>query len=494
MQVKELKNEGLSVELEITVEAGDIDKQVDAKLQEYGKTLKLPGFRAGKVPLNLLKQRYGKAVLGEVLEQAVNNSTQKALIDKNLKPALQPKIEVKEFDEGKDLIYTMEIEVLPEFEVVDLKTVSVEKLVSKVEPKALDEALERIAKQHGDSKAVERAAKKGDIVLIDFHGKTRDDGVEHPGMHSHDHKLELGSGQFIGDFEEQLTGKKAGDKLDVEVTFPDPYHSAELAGRDAVFAVDVKEVQEQVPSEINDDFAKKLGLEDEAALKKAVEEQMQAEYDQVSRMKLKRALLDILDEQHDFDVPPGMLEMEYSNIRQQISIEKPDQVEDGELKLSEEEEDELHAIAERRVRLGMILSEVGRANNIQVSDQELQRAVISEAQRYPGQEAQIFEYYKNTPQALEALRAPVFEDKVVDFIVELADIREKEVTLDELTAENEDEAYEGKSKSKTRKKAPAKKAASKKEAPKKEESGDGEQKKAPTAKKKSAGTKAKKAS
>ncbi len=482
MQVKEIKSEGLSHELEITVPAKDIDKKVDIKLQEYGKTMKLPGFRPGKVPLNILKQRYGRAVLGEVLEQAVNDSTQKVLSDKGLRPALQPKIEVKEFDEGKDLVYSMAVEVMPEFEVMDLKSLKLEKPVAKVEPKAIDEALERISKQHRETTVVQRAAKKGDIIVMDFHGRIKDDNKEHPGMHAHGSKLELGSGQFIAGFEEQLTGKKAGDKVEVNVTFPDPYHSAELAGRDAIFDVEVKEVREPKAAEIDDTFAKKFGMEDAKALHKAVEEQIQAEYSQVSRLKLKRSLLDALDEAHDFEIPAGMLELEFSSIRQQIAMEKPDQVKEGELKLTKEEEDELQAIAERRVRLGMILSEVGRKNNVRVTDQELQRAVIAEAQRYPGQEATVFEYYKSNRNALEALRAPVFEDKVVDFIVQLASVTEKEVSLEELTSEDEDDvSYLDKKKSKGKSSSGAKKKAASGE---KKEEGSDEGGEKPAAKKK----------
>lgn len=488
MQVKEVKSEGLSYELEVTVPAKDIDKKVDIKLQEYGKTMKLPGFRPGKVPLNLLKQRYGRAVLGEVLEQAVNDSTQKVLSDKGLRPALQPKIEVKEFDEGKDLVYSMAVEVLPEFKVIDLKTLTLEKPVAKADQKAVDEALERISKQHRDSEVVERAAKKGDIVVMDFHGRTKDDNKEHQGMHAHGQQLELGSGQFIAGFEDQLTGKKAGDKVEVNVTFPDPYHSAELAGRDAIFDVEIHEVRETKPAAINDEFAKKFGMEDEKALRKAVEDQIQSEYDQVSRLKLKRSLLDALDEQHDFEIPQGMLELEFSSIKQQIAMEKQDQVKDGKLELSQEEEDELQAIAERRVRLGMILSEVGRQNNVRVTDQELQRAVISEAQRYPGQEAVVFDYYKNNRQALEALRAPVFEDKVVDFIVQLAKVSEKEVSLEELSAEDDDVSYLEKKKGKGKSSSTKKKASSES---KKEAGSEGEEK--PAAKKKTSTKKAKSA-
>jgi trigger factor len=437
MQVKELKKEGLRYEAEVTVTAKDIDKKIDERLVEVGKTVKMPGFRPGKVPMNVLKQRYGKAILGEVLELAVNDSTSQVIRDKNLRPALQPKIEVKEFDAGKDLIYTMEVEVMPEFDVIDLKTLKLEKPVVKPDAKAVDEALERIGKQRRESEAVERASKKGDIVKIDFHGRTKDDNVEHPGMHSHDHHLELGSGQFIPGFEDQLIGKKAGDKVDVEVSFPKEYHAADLAGRDAIFAVEVKEVRAPKKVEINDDFAKKLGFDTEKALREAVEKQIQSEYDGASRMKLKRALLDTLDDSHDFEVPQGMLDLEYNSIIQQISMERQAE-KGGKLELDKDEEEEMRAIAERRVRLGMILSQIGQNNNIQITDQELQRAVISEAQKYPGQEAQVFEFFRKNRQALDSLRAPVFEDKVVDFIVELADVTEKPVTLEQLTAEDED--------------------------------------------------------
>jgi trigger factor len=475
MQVKELKKEGLSVEMEVTLGAKELDAQVDERLQEYAKTMKLPGFRPGKVPVAILKQRYGRAVMGEVLEKAVNDSTAKVLKEQNIRPALQPKIEIKQFDEGKDLTYTMQVETLPEFKVADLKALKVEKPTTKPEKKAVDEALERVAKQRQKTKPVEtaRATKKGDILTIDFAGRT-EEGIAHPGMASEGHRLELGSNQFIAGFEDQLVGKKKGDKVEVKVTFPDPYHSAELAGKPAIFDVTLQDIHEAVPAEINDEFAKSLGFETEAALREAVEKQMQSEYDQLGRMKMKRSLLDALDSSHSFEVPAGMLDLEFSSIKQQIAMERPDQAKDGNVKLSKEEEEELKAIAERRVRLGLILSEVGRANNITVSDQELQRAVITEAQRYPGQEADVFNYYSKNRQALESLRAPVFEDKVVDYIVSQANVTEKNVTLEELTAEDEEsylETKKGGSKKSSAKKekaddageeAPKKKAASKK--------------------------------
>ncbi len=451
MQVTELKKETLNVQYEVKVTAQDIDKEVDAKVEEVSKTIKKPGFRPGKVPVAMVKKQYGKALLGEVLEKVVNDTTAKIIEEKGLRPALQPKIEVKEFDEGKDLVYTMAVDLLPEFKVVDLKSLKLEKPVAKVEKKSVDEALERIASSNRETEVVAeaRATKKGDILVIDFHGRTAKDNKPHPGMHAHDAQLELGSGQFIPGFEDQLVGKKAGDKVEVKVTFPEQYHAAELAGQDAIFDTEIKEIRQAKPVEINDEFAQKLGLDNEKALRDIIEKQMQSEYDGFSRQKVKRALLDSLDDSHDFEIPAGMKDLEYQNILMQVKMERQADLQDGELKLSAEEEEELQAIAERRVRLGLVLSEVGRTNNVKITDQELQRAVIMEAQRYPGQEAQVFEYYRKNRQALDALRAPVFEDKVVDFILELATVSEAPVSIEELTKEeDEDESYLEKKKAK----------------------------------------------
>lgn len=449
MQVKELKNEGLNIELEVVVTAQDIDKEVDARLAEVGKTVKMPGFRPGKVPMNILKQKYGKSVLGEVLEKIVNDNTAKMIEDKGLRPALQPKIEVKEFDEGKDLKYTVALELLPEFKVLDLKGLTLDKPVSKADKKAVDEALERITKANRETEAVteKRKTKKGDILVIDFHGRTASDNKPHPGMHAHDAQLELGSNQFIPGFEDQLVGKDVGEKVEVKVSFPAEYHAAELAGQDAIFDVEVKEIRQPKDVVVDDDFAKKLGLESEAKLREIIESQIQSEYDGLSRQKLKRSLLDMLDEGHDFELPAGMVDLEYQNIMHQLRIERQADVKDGKLEMSPDEEEELKAIAERRVRLGLILSEIGRANNITINDQEMQRAVITEAQRYPGQEREVFEYYRKNQNALDALRAPVYEDKVVDFVFELATINEKPVSLEDLTkVEDEEQHYSRKAK------------------------------------------------
>ncbi len=459
MQVKQLKEDGLNHELEITVKAGEITKRVDARLAEVSKTIKMPGFRPGKVPMAMMKQKYGKAVMGEVLESAVNETSQEALKKQDITPALQPKIEVKSFDEGKDLVYTMAIEVLPKIKVKDYKGFKLTKFVAKADDKAIDDALERIAAMRKTTKPIEgkRATKSGDTVVIDFRGRTADDNVEQPGMAAEGHHLELGAGQFIPGFEDQLMGKKAGDDVEVKVTFPENYGSAELAGRDAIFDVKIHAIHESVDAVIDDEFAQSLGMEDLKALRKAVEEQTNQEFGNHTRMKLKKELLDQLDEEHNFDIPQGMKDIEFENIMHQVKLDNQQRGVSDEP--TDEEKEELQDIAERRVRLGLVLSEIGKENNIQIADAELQKAVIGEAQKYPGQEKEVFDYFAKNRDALESLRAPLYEDKVVDFIIELADVKEKEVSAEELTSEDDEEPKKAK-----KKKPAAKKAAPKKDA------------------------------
>lgn len=474
MQVKELKSEGLSHEIEITIPANDIAQRVEDKLKEASQNVSIPGFRKGKVPMQIMQQKYGRAVMGEVLESAVNETSEQALKDKKLEPAMQPKIEVKEFDEGKDLVYTVSLEVLPEFKVADYKKIKVEKPVAKPTEENIDEALTRIASGNKSSEAIkeDRATKDGDIVKIDFDGRTADDDVHHEGMKAEGHQLELGSGQFIPGFEEQLVGKKAGDKVEVKVGFPENYGAADLAGREAIFDVTIHEIREITEAKIDDEFAKKLGMDDVAALRNAVEEQIQKEFDGFSRMKTKKSLLDALDETHDFEVPPGMMDMEYQNIVAQVEQEQAAQNPGEEKKdIPQDELDELKTIANRRVRLGLVLSEIGKEANVEISEADLQQAVIAEAQKYPGQEREVFDYYSKNKDALNSLRAPLFEEKVVDYILELVEVTEKDVTPDELTSDDEDEAPA---------KPKKKKAAAKKSDDKKD---DAEKK--PAAKKKS---------
>lgn len=478
MQVKQLKQDGLLHELEVTVQASEIDTRVDSRLKEVGKTIRLPGFRPGKVPLPLLKQKYGRAIMGEVLEIAVNESSQKALEDKGLQPAMQPKIEVKSFDEGKDLTFTLSVEVLPKVKVADYKGLELEKPVAKADDKSIDEAIARIASSRRTSKTVEsaRASKNGDIVVIDFKGRTASDNVEHPGMTAQGHHLELGGGRFIPGFEDQLTGKKSGAEVEVRVTFPEEYPVPALAGQEAIFDVTIHEIRELAETEINEEFAQSLGMQDVPALRKAVEEQINRELDQQSRLILKKKLLDKLDDAHDFEIPQGMRTQELENITRQVMMDH--QQSGGEAELTDDEKAELEMIAERRVRLGLVLAEIGKDNQIRVSDQELQKAVITEAQKYPGQEKRVFDYFSKNRSALEGLRAPIYEDKVIDFILELSKISTREVTPAELVEEEEKALAEGSSE-KSEKPAKAKKSkdAGKEAKPAKESGKSGAKKK-----------------
>ncbi|MCB1591814.1 MAG: trigger factor [Alphaproteobacteria bacterium] len=494
MQVKQVKQDGLLHELEVTVQASEIDIRVDNRLMEVGKTIRIPGFRPGKVPLKILKQKYGRAVMGEILENAVNETTQKALEDKGLQPAMQPKIEVKSFDEGKDLTYTLSVEVLPKFKVANYKGFKLDKPVAKADDKSIDEALSRIASSRRTSKPVEskRASKKGDVVLIDFNGRTAADGVEHPGMAAEGHHLELGGGRFIPGFEDQLIGKKAGDAVEVKVTFPEEYPVPALAGQEAIFDVKIHELHEPVETEINDEFAQSLGMENVDALRKAVEQQINMELEQQSRLIIKKKLLDQLDEAHDFEIPAGMKAQELENITRQVMADYEQR--GGEAELNDEEKEELEAIAGRRVRLGLVLAEIGKDNDIRVSDQELQKAVIAEAQKYPGEEKRVFDYFARNRHAIESLRAPIYEDKVIDFILELSDIATRDVTPEQLVEEEQQTLNEG-LEDKDKKPAKAKKAksaAKKPESANKEKSGD--KKKKPAKDKEESGSSKKKAS
>jgi trigger factor len=391
----------------------------------------------------------------------------KAINENSLRPAMRPKIEVKTFDEDKGLEYTMAIEVLPEIKLADLSSIKLEKLTSTADKKEIDAALERIAKANKTSEKIEekRAAKTGDIVVIDFDGTV--DGNPFPGMKGDDFPLELGSKSFIEGFEEQLVGAKAGDEKLVKVTFPKDYAHDALQNVKAEFKVNVKELRAPTVPKIDEDFAKKLGFESLEKVEEAVGKQIQGEYDQVARMNLKRALLDALDEKHEFTIPAGMVESEFQGIWQQLKgghdhahgdpghVHGPDCGHDlG----TPEEQEEYRGIAERRVKLGLVLAEIGRINKIEVSNQELQQAVINEARKYPGKERQVFEYYQKNPQALEAVKAPVYEDKVVDFILERSNISTRQVTIDELTkASEQDPPKKAKSASSAKKSSASKK-------------------------------------
>ncbi|MCA3264263.1 MAG: trigger factor [Telmatospirillum sp.] len=437
MQVTETLNDGLKRSYKVIVSATDIAAKLELELDDLSKKVRLPGFRPGKAPKAVLKQRYGQSVMGDVLQRAVQDSSNQAILERGLKPAMQPKIEVVDFAEGKDLEYNLSVEVLPEIVPVDFKTIELERLKAEPGEGELAKALESLARSQKQTKKVEedRAAKSGDTLVIDFEGFL--DGTPFPGGKGSDHALELGSNQFVAGFEDQLIGKRVGDSCDVNIVFPEQYVNDKLAGKPATFKVTVKELREAVPLEQNDEFAKGLGFEDLETLKKAVKDQLSRELNRHSRARMKRQLLDKLADAHIFEVPPSMVDLEFNQIWAQVEEDRKRGVQDpaNEGKSDDDLKAEYRTIAERRVRLGLLLAEVGRANNVQVAQDEVNRALGEQARRYPGQEREVVDYFRNNPDALAQLRAPIFEDKVVDFIVELAKVSDKDVSAEELTKE-----------------------------------------------------------
>ena len=482
MEVTETITEGLKREFKVVIAAAEIDSKVDERLKEIAPTLQLPGFRPGKVPATLVKKRFGQSLLGEVLEKSVNESSQQALDERGLRPAGQPNIEVVSFDEGKDLEFNLSVELMPEIEPLDYSVLKLKKLVAEANEKDIDDALSKLAEQHKGSEPIssKRASKIGDILVIDFVGSV--DGEKFDGGSAEGHHLELGSNQFIPGFEEQLVGKKAGASVKVEVKFPENYSQANLSGKNAFFDTKIKEIRQSTKVKIDDDFAKLFGLEELSALRDALKTQIEQELEQTTKARLKRELLDKLEDVKPFDVPQSMSDQEYASICQAVKAneenantsnldQQKNNNEDSEgatpvdESLSDDDKKEYRQIAERRVRLALVLQEVGRLNNIEVSDEEVQRALFQEASRYPGQEKQIMELYQKNPQAMASIRAPLYEDKIVDFITEMAEVSEKKVTRDELLAEpaNEEVVKPKETKKKvSAKKAPAKKVSTKK--------------------------------
>ena len=455
MKIESLKKEKLNHEYKVTVTPDEIKTKTEARLKELAQTVEIKGFRKGKAPVKVLEAKYGDAIKGEILERAVNDGTTQAINENKLRPAMQPKVEIESFEDDKGLIFSMKVELLPEVKLMDFKKLSLTRKLAEPEDKEVKEALERITENQKTTEPVKekRALKKGDVAMIDFDGKV--DGERRPGMKGENHPLELGSGAFIDTFEDQLVGKKVGDKVEVKVTFPENYGSAELSGKDAVFDVEIKDLHKSVKPKLDDDFAKTLGFDDEKALKEAVKTQIASEYDNLSRMHLKRDLLDALDEGHSFDLPEGMVDAETHSILHQVAHESG--VEES--KIPEKDKKEYADLAKRRVKLGLVLAEVGRENKIEISQQELQTAVIREAQKYPGQEQQVFEMFQKNPQALENLKAPIFEDKVVDFILEIAKLEDSQVSIDELM--KDPDAEEETSKTTKKKKSSSKSTGSK---------------------------------
>jgi len=439
MQVTETLNEGLKRGYNITVSADELAAKVDAKLKEAQPEVEMKGFRKGKVPMALLKKQFGPRILGEAMQESVDEAMQSHFNDSGDRPAMQPEVKMtnEDWKEGDDVEVTMNYERLPDVPDVDFKDIKLEKLVAKVDASEVDEALENLAKSANNFEDRKKGskAKDGDQVVINFLGKV--DDVPFEGGQADDYPLVLGSNSFIPGFEEQLVGAKAGDDVVVNVKFPEEYGAENLAGKDAVFECTVNAVKEAKPAEINDELAKQFGADDLAGLKAQVEERLGAEYAGAARQVLKRQLMDALDETVKFDLPPSMVDAEAGQIAHQLWHEDNPDVTDHNHE-PVEPTDEHNKLAERRVRLGLFLAELGGKQDIQVSDQEMQQAVMQQAQQYPGQERQFFEFIQQNEQAMQQIRAPLFEDKVVDYILELSDVSDKEVSKEELQKSLED--------------------------------------------------------
>ncbi len=466
MQVTQTLSEGLKREFKVVVSAKDIADKLNDRLAELGRTVRLAGFRPGKVPPTILKQRFGQGLMGEILEQAVNDSAAQAMAEQGLQPVMQPKIEVSSFEDGKDLEYTMALELMPEIEPMDFSALELERLRAEVDDDAVDKVLADMSAQHKRSAPIAkpRKSKSGDILVIDFVGTL--DGEPFAGGSGSDHQLELGSSEFVAGFEDQLVGLDVGAQKRIDVTFPEDYPTEALAGKPAAFQVTVKGIRQRLPVTLDDEFAKSMGMETLAALRDAVRGRLARDYAGVSRSRLKRVLLDKLAEGHDFNVPPGLMEREFEEIwkqrEEQRAQGRSDPDEEG--KPEDEIRQEYQRIAERRVRLGLLLNEVGRLNNIHVSEEEVNQMIAAEAQRHPGQERQIYDMFRENPERTAALKAPILEEKVVDFIVEMAKVSERTVGIEELMRDPDDEADAAAEPGAKKKPAKKRKSAAKKKA------------------------------
>lgn len=441
MQVTETSSEGLKRKLKVVVGADELGERYTAHLDKIKDQVQLKGFRKGKVPIAHIKKVYGRSVMNDVLQEAIRETSSKAIKDRQERPAMMPDIslgenaaEIENVVAGKaDLAYEMSFEVLPEVKLADFKSLKLERLVSEVEDEQLEKALAEIAERNQTFVSEEgRAIETGDRATIDFKGTI--DGVEFERGSGENLQLVIGNANFIPGFEDGLKGAKKGESRDVKGTFPAEYPVADLAGKDAVFAVTVKDVEKPVKSEMNDEFAKSLGTEGIDQLKSLVSAQIQRELDQASRMKLKRELLDALEKAHDFELPPTLVEREFEAIWKQVTdgLARENKSFSDEGKTEDEAKAEYRAIAERRVRLGLVVGEIGDKNKIEVTQDELRRALMEQARQFPGQEKNVYEYFEKTPGAIQELRAPIFEDKVIDFVLELVKPAEKKVPRQEL--------------------------------------------------------------
>jgi trigger factor len=447
MQVTETVNEGLKREFKVVVPIADLASKVDARLDQLKTQVRINGFRPGKVPVTHLKRLYGRSVMAEAIEQTVREANSQIVTERGFKLVREPQVKlpeekdaVEQVIEGKtDLAYTVAIEILPPIELADFKGIQVERLNAEVAESEVDEAVQRIAEQSRPFAAKGEGAKaeSGDRAVIDFTGKI--DGTPFEGGTGGDVTLHLGSGTFIPGFEDQLVGATTGEKRTIKVTFPQTYPAQHLAGKEAEFEVTVKALEAPQPVTVDDAFAKSVGLDSLAKLREMVKGRLTQEHGAMSRQKVKRVLLDELDAKHKFGPPPSLVEDEFNNVWKTIQddLQSRKRTFEDEGTTEDKAKEEYRAIAERRVRLGLVIAEIGEKNSIKVTDEELSRAVMERARQMPGQEQRVWEFYRNNPDALASLRAPIFEDKVIDYILELAKITDRTVSREELYKEDE---------------------------------------------------------
>lgn len=433
VNVQTLAENGLKREYSVTVPANEVDSEINEQLEKYSKQFKAPGFRPGKAPLQLVKKRFGKEVLVEVLEHLVAASSSIAFKEQGVKPAMRPKIQIEDFAEGKDLKYKMEFEVLPAAPAVDLEKISLKKQIADFTDADINKAMDEIVANSKDFVKISaaRPAQNGDVVVIDFKGFVGETAFE--GGEGKGYNLELGSNSFIPGFEDQLVGQKEGETRRIKVKFPDAYHSKNLAGKDAEFEVTVHEIKEAKAATADDEFAKRNGFESLEKFKEALKKQMESEAGGVTRVLFKKTLFDYLWANYKYGVPEQMVKQEFDTIWAQMEQVKKSNPESEEFKKSEDElKKEYQEMAERRVVLGLIISDIGEKEKVQISKEELNRALFNEASRYTGQEQKVLEFYQSNPQYIEAFKGPILEEKVVDLIQTKIKISEEKVTLDQL--------------------------------------------------------------
>ena len=447
MQVVETENSGLKRELKITVPRADMSEKLNAKLDELRGQVQLKGFRKGKVPTSHLRKVYGKQAMAEIVNDLINKKTGEVIVERGEKAAQQPEVNMTEDEKEAEAIlageadfeYTVAYEVMPEIKVPDFNGLKLERPVAEISDAEVEEQVEQVAESARTYEEKKGKAADKDRVTIDYSGKV--DGELFEGGTDTDSQLILGSGRFIPGFEEQLMGKAAGDETVVKVTFPEDYNAAHLAGKNAEFDVTVKKVEKPGKLEINDELARQLGVESADKLRETVRGQLESRYGSFTRAKVKRQVLDQLDEKTEMELPEKMVSQEFDNIWGQVTgeLERSGKKFEDEDTTEEKAREEYRGLAERRVRLGLVLANIGEFNSIEVTEEELQKAVYDQVRQYPGQEQQVFQYFRDHPDAVAGLRAPIYEDKVIDLIVSKADVTDKTVSQEELTKMDDDE-------------------------------------------------------